>query len=108
MVDWVSHNNHAENRDQEITGIYINIHIISMTVDVLVSTSIKDIRVAMNIDLKMLKTYIVTGWLHNNGEVEHGIDRYWPIRHKQVMVDDIAMKHKQIIILYILQKQILQ
>ena len=41
LVDWLSHNNHTENRDQEITGINIITHTISVTADIPICTSIE-------------------------------------------------------------------
>ena len=44
IVDWLPHNNRIENRDQEITGMNVNIYIFSMAVDILICTSIEHIR----------------------------------------------------------------
>ena len=40
----------------------------------------------------MLKTYRITGGSHAKDDVEHGIERYWPIRYALVIIDGIAMK----------------
>ena len=63
IVDWLSYHNHTENKDQEIAGMNINIHTLSIAIDVPVCTSIEDIRNAMSIDteLQMLQTYIEVG-----------------------------------------------
>ena len=76
IADWLPCHNHAERREQEIAGMNINIQTIKTTLDVPVCMSIKDIRVAMNedVDLQMLKTYIIRGWAHNKAEVEAHID----------------------------------
>ena len=52
-----SWNKHAENRDQEITGMNINMHAISTLVNIPVCTSIEDIQVATRevADLQILK-----------------------------------------------------
>ena len=34
IVDWLSWNNHTETRDQEITGININVHAISTSMNI--------------------------------------------------------------------------
>ena len=56
----------------------INIHGISTTVDISMSTLIKDIRTAMNedVELQMLKNHIIRWWLHTKDEVEPGVERY--------------------------------
>ena len=56
----------------------------------------------------MHKTYIVLGWTDSKDVIKSGVERYWPIRHQLAMTDAFAMKSKQIIIPYILQKQILE
>ena len=56
----------------------------------------------------MLKWHIIKGWPHTKDEVEPDKERYWLIRYKLVAIDGINMKGKQIIVLYTLQKQILE
>ena len=45
-LDWLSHNNHTENRNQEMTGMNINIHMISTAAHIQICMSIEDIRTA--------------------------------------------------------------
>ena len=63
IADLLSLQNHTENKDQEISGMSIGIHTVSMAVDVPVCTSIEDIRNAMSIDaeLNLLQRYIIRG-----------------------------------------------
>ena len=84
------------------------IHTISTATDIPISTSIEDMRSATNgkMELQMLKNYIFRGLLHPKDDVEPDVERYWPIKNELTMIDGIAMKGKQIIIHYILQKQI--
>ena len=42
IVDWLFHNNHAENRDQEIAGMSVNVNVISTLVNKPVCMSIED------------------------------------------------------------------
>ena len=58
--------------------------------------SIENIRAAMNKDmeLRMLKNYIIRRWPHTKDDIESGVERYWLIRHKLVMIDGIAMEDK--------------
>ena len=44
IADWLSQNNHTENRDQEITGM--NMYAISISVNAPLCTSIEDIQAA--------------------------------------------------------------
>ena len=46
IVGWLFHKN--ENKDQEIAGTNINIHTLSMAIDVLVCITVEDIRNAMS------------------------------------------------------------
>ena len=72
-------------------------HAISAAVGIPICTSIETIKAvtSQDTDLQMLKTvHIIQGWPHTKGEVGHSIQKYWPIRHKQVMIDDIPMKGK--------------
>ena len=45
-VDWLSHNNHTEDKDQEIAGMSINVSAIGNSVNLQVCTSIKGIQTA--------------------------------------------------------------
>ena len=46
-----------------------------------------------DVDLQMLKTYIIGGWPHTKYEVEPDVERCWPIRH-ELVIDGVAMKGK--------------
>ena len=50
IVEWLSWNNHTENKDQEITGIGINVSAISMSVNMSVCMSTEDILIATQED----------------------------------------------------------
>ena len=45
-VDWLFHNNHTENREQEIAEIRVNVNAISTPVNIPNGTSIVDIEAA--------------------------------------------------------------
>ena len=108
-VDWPSHHNCTENRDQEISCINISKHAVSTAVDISVCTSIEDIGAATSEDagLKMLKAHITRGWPWNKDELEPNLGGYWPLRHDLAMIIGVTMKDKWIIILFMVQKQIL-
>ena len=63
IMDWLSCNNHTENKDQEIAGISIHISAISASVNMPVCMSIEDIQVATWEDkhLQELKTHKLQG-----------------------------------------------
>ena len=44
IVDWLSCHNQVENKDQEISGMNINIHTINTIVDIPICTSTEDIK----------------------------------------------------------------
>ena len=81
-MDWLSHQYHTENRDQEIAGMSISMHTISRAINILVCISIEDIRTAMSEDkeLQMLQSYTIRGWPQNKDELEPSLGGYWPIR----------------------------
>ena len=110
IVGWLSWNNYEECRDQEITGKNVILPAISAVVDIPICTSIEDLQGAtsQDLDLQRLKAYIIRGWTHTKDEMQHIIQKCWPIRHELVMIDGIAMKGKLIIIPYILQNLILE
>ena len=66
ITDWLSRKNHTEDKDQDITGMNINVNDISTTVNMTECTSIQEIQVAMCEDahLQKLKSYIILSWPH--------------------------------------------
>ena len=60
IANWMLHNNHVENKNQEVADRNISLHTISAIVDIPICTSIKDIKVATeeNAELQMLRRYI--------------------------------------------------
>ena len=75
IVYWLSLNNHTENRNQEIIGINLSVHVISTSVNIPVCTSIEDIQTATHkdADLQKLKSYIIKGWPHKKDKVEQSM-----------------------------------
>ena len=108
-VDWLAWNNCKENRDQEITCMKIDVHTISMSVEIAICISIEDIQTVTlhDTDLQRLKVYIIHGWLHKKDNIKQSMQNYWPIWHELAMIDGIVMKGKRIIIPFLLQRQIL-
>ena len=52
-MDWLSHHNHSENKDQEISGMNISIHTINTKVDMQICISIEDIKAATEMDAEI-------------------------------------------------------
>ena len=104
VADWLSHNNHAQNKDKEI----MNVNIISMSMNIPVCMSIEYIQTATCEDahLQKLQAYITQGLPHKREEVE-SMRKYWVIRNELATIDGIVMKGKKIITPCILQKQTL-
>ena len=109
IADWLSHHYYERNKDQEISGMNISIHTINTIVDIPIFTSIEDIKVATgdDVELQMLKRYIIRGWPHTKEGVDR-LEKYWSTRHELAMINSIAMKGKQIIEPYLLQRQIIE
>ena len=72
IKDWLFCHTNTENREQEISGMNINIHTINTVVDIAIS-----IKAAINEDaeLQLLKQYIIRGWPNTKHTVEPGVER---------------------------------
>ena len=81
IADWLSYHNQAGNKDQEMSGMNISIHTINTTVDIPICTSIEEIKGAReeDMELQMLKRYIIEGWPHTKDGLEPWLEKYWPI-----------------------------
>ena len=44
LSDWLYHENHTEGNNQELAGVNINMHALSMAIDIPVKTSVEDIK----------------------------------------------------------------
>ena len=90
IADWLSHYNHTENRNQEITGMSISINKISTVVDFPICTLIEDIRAAMSEDaeLQMPQTHITRGWPQNKDQLQPSFSGYVPLRYDLAKIND--------------------
>ena len=70
-ADWLSCNNHKENKDQRIEGMRVTTKAISTLINIPVCTSIHDTQTDTHehTHLQKLKMYIIDGWSHRRGEV---------------------------------------
>ena len=61
IVDWLSHSNHKENRNQEIAEMSVNMNSISSLVNMLACMSIEDIHATTCDDahLQEVKVYVI-------------------------------------------------
>ena len=94
-ADWLSHHNHNEKKDQEIST-YIYIQTLSTAIGIPVCISVESKRKAISIDaeLKMLQTYMIRSWAQTKDDLEPTVQRYWPIRLDLGIIDGVAMKDK--------------
>ena len=81
VAAWMSHHNHAQNKDQEILDMNISIHTFNTTVKLPICMSIADIKAS---ELQCLR-YIIKGLLHTTDGVEPWLENYWLIRHELTM-----------------------
>ena len=67
IMDWISCNNYAENRDQEIAGMRANVNAILTSVNIQVCISIQDIQTATHEDahIQEVKGYWIQGLPHS-------------------------------------------
>ena len=96
ITDWLSHHNHTENKDQKNSDMNISLHMVNMTVDIPICTSIEDIKAVTDkdVELQMLKAHIIKGWSHTKEGLQPGVEKYWLITHEHKMTDCIVMKGK--------------
>ena len=75
ITDLLCHNNHAENRDQEILAVNGTVQTLRMAKDIPVCTSIEDLQTVIGQDmfLQRLKMYIIRAWPNSKDEVEHRV-----------------------------------
>ena len=89
----------------------VSIHRISTSVNVPVCISIEDAKATTeeDVELQILKRYIIGGWPDSREVAEPGAEKYWSVMHELTMISGIVMKGgKCIIIPCLLQKQILE
>ena len=68
ITDWLWGTTMQKTRDQDMTGMNINVNAIRNGVNMPVCTSLEDIQVATceNVHLQKLKFYIIHGWYTKN------------------------------------------
>ena len=98
IADWLSQNNHIENKDEEIHDM-----------DVPQCMSIQQIQQAPTKDehLQWLKGYIIAGWPEIKSQVQEDIRAYWSFKDDMAVNDGIIMKGRHVIIPEILKTQVL-
>ena len=66
----------------------VNILAISTAVDIPIYTSMEEIQTvtSQDSDLQRLKSYIIQGWPHTKDEVQHSMQKGWPVRHELVVI----------------------
>ena len=76
--------------------MHVNVPVITMAVDIPMCTSIEDIQAAtsQDVDLQMLKVFIIRDWPHTNDKVQNSKHKYWPITYEIAMIDGIDMEGK--------------
>ena len=74
-VNWLSRHNHSEGKDEEITGMNLNINAIKMCTDIPECTTVEEIRHTTQVDdhLNALTAYVINGWSSTRGEVKEEI-----------------------------------
>ena len=99
-VNWLSHNNHTENKDEEIADIHISMSASNTSVNMPVCRAIEDIQAATYEDTHLLelKVHILQGWPHRKEEVDHSQRQYWAIGNELAMIVGIIMTFKRMII----------
>ena len=109
IIDWLPHNNHAENKDKKIAGVSINVSAISTFskhASVYIHRRHSDINTCGSTPTGA-EVYS-TGLITPKGRSTDSLRQYWPIRNELAMINGIAIKSKRTIIPFQLKKQILE
>ena len=66
-ADWLSRQNHKQNKDKEIPGVQVNVDALQTTTNIPHSMMIQQLQQATSQDdhLQQLKDYIIGGWPEN-------------------------------------------
>ena len=79
IADWLSRQNHKENKDAEIPGMQLNINAIQTTLNITDCMTIQKLPQATSQDeyLQQLKEHFIKGWQENKDQMPQHIRTYW-------------------------------
>ena len=99
-VDWLSRQNHKENKDREIPGMKVNI-------DTIQTTNKHPILHDNTWDehLQQLKEHIIKGWPQNKDQIPQEIRMYWTFWNDMAVTDRVILKGRHIAICNTLQNR---
>ena len=110
MEDWLSRQNHDENKDAKIISMQFNINAIQTTTYIPECMTMHEMQQAMSQDqhLEHLKDFIIKGWSENRVQITQDIRTYWIFRDDMEVNDRVIIKGRCIVLPEALQKQALQ
>ena len=109
IADWLSRQNHKENKDAAIHGMDIRVDAIQASMNVPECMLVQQIQQATALDehLQQLKGFIIAGWPESKEQLDQDIRMYWSFRDDMTVIDDITMKGTYIVIPEVLKQQAL-
>ena len=107
IADWLSQQNHTENKDEAIHDIDIRVDAIQMSTNVPECMSIQQIQQATAQDeqLQWLRGYIIVGWPEGKEHLHQDMRAYWPFKDNMAVIDLVIMKGRHVIIPEVLKAQ---
>ena len=79
LIDWLSRQNHKENKDMEIPGMQLNIDAIQTMTNIPDCMTIQQLQHATSQanHLQQLRGYIIRGWPENKDQIPQDKQTYW-------------------------------
>ena len=110
MTDWLSRQNHNENKGEEITGMQISINVIQSTTKIPECLTMHELQEATSQDqhLQCLIEYVIQGWPENKNQLPQDMRTYWTFRDDMAVIDLVVVKSRCIVTPEALQQQVLK
>ena len=110
MADWLSRQNHKEDKDEEIEGMQVNVNNIKTSTNIPECMMIHELQHETDQDnhLQQLKECIIKGWPESKDNTAENLRQYWTFQDDMALIDGIILKGRCIVIPSTLQKQALE
>ena len=110
IADWLSRQNHNENKDTEIPDMQSSINETETATNIPECITMHEQQHATSQDqhLYCLKDYITQGLLESRDQMPWDIRTYWTFRDDMAAIDVVIIKGRHIVVPEALQEQVLQ
>ena len=102
----LSRQNHNEHKDEEITGMQVNINTIQTTTTIPEYMMICELQQQTSQDSysQQLKEQVIKGWPENKDQIAQNFRPYWMFQVDMVVIDGFILKGRGVVIPVTLQK----